>query len=94
LLEIKPTEADMPGAWNGEERRKGNRDHDTLIEVVQILQNHVENDTKNWARFDVHTAEDKQNFTTVTNKVDKHAMYIYMAIGAIGLLEILFGLHK
>lgn len=86
----------MPNTpWDGKtERRINNRDHDTLIEVVQILQNHVENDTRNWQRFDAHTKEDKENFNSVTVKVDKHAMYIYMAMGAIGLLQILFGLHK
>ena len=69
-------------AWDGEERRKMNTDHDTLTEIVQILKSHVEN-------FDKHVIDDKVNFGKIDNKIDNHAKYIYIGMGIIGVLEVL-----
>lgn len=72
----------MPNTWNGEERRKATRDHDTLVEVVQILRSHVNN-------FDKHQLEDKENFKEIFEKMWKHASLIYIGFGIVVTLEFL-----
>ena len=64
--------------WDGEERRFSNRDHDTLIEVVQILKSHVGN-------FDKHVEDDK----ALTKDVKFHSKIIYVCMGGLGVLEII-----
>ena len=80
--------------WNGEERRKNNRDHDTLIEVVQILKSHVNNFDKHLERFNEHVDDDNTNFENITNKIWQHTRLIYIGIGILAALQFIFGLHK
>ena len=73
-------------AWDGKvERRQNPSDHDNIVRLLVSVENHVNN-------FEKHTDEDVQNFAKVNGKVDKHAMYIYMGIGAIAIIEIIFKL--
>lgn len=69
----------MP-TWDGKERRMPTQDHDTLIEVVQILKNHV-------ANFDKHIEADKIAFQDIGDKLWKHAMYIYIGIGILAAIN-------
>ncbi len=80
--------------YKGVERRKHSDDHDTVIELVAILKSHVDSNAKNWERFDDHVADDKKSFDKIGDKLWLHAKYIYIAIGGVGLLELLMGLHK
>lgn len=73
--------------WNGDERRKIPSDHDTLIRLMAVLEIHVLN-------FNQHVADDKENFKVVGDKLWSHAKFIYMGLGAVGIIEILMGLHK
>lgn len=74
--------------WDGStERRSNPSDHDNLTRAINILESHVKN-------FDNHIIEDKENFKSIRDQVGKHAMYIYMALGAIGVIEFLFNAHK
>lgn len=72
--------------WDGVNRRVSenkSQDHDTLIEMVQILRNHVDN-------FDKHVEDDKTSFRVIRDQVGKHAVYIYIGLGVIGTLQFLF----
>lgn len=74
--------------WDGDiERRKTPTDHDNLIRVIAILSEHVKN-------FDDHVKEDKDSFQKVGDKLWGHARFIYIGLGAIGVIELLVGLHK
>lgn len=67
--------------WNGVERRLTSIDHDTLIEVVQILRSHV-------ANFDKHAEKDEKQFSFL-NRI------VFIGIGGLGMLQIVLGmLHK
>lgn len=63
--------------WNGKERRKPSTDHDTLIALVQILDNHVEN-------FNKHVDDDK----ILAKDVRFSSKMVYMGLGALGALEV------
>lgn len=68
--------------WDGKiERRNNPTDHDNLTRLLISVENHVKN-------FEKHIEEDKISFGSVNEKVDKHAMYIYMGIGALAIIEI------
>ena len=69
--------------WDGTERRKKASDHDTLICLVQILDNHV-------ANFNAHVEEDK----VLAKEVRFSTKIIYMGLGALGIIELLMGFHK
>lgn len=66
---------------------ENNTDHDTLIEIVQILKNHVNN-------FDSHVKTDSDNFRDIGNKIWVHAKWIYICIGGVGVLEFIGFFHK
>lgn len=74
-------------SYDGPDRRNKSTDHDTLITMVQILQNHVDNDTKNWSKFDSHVLEDKKNFDFLNKS-------IWMVFGGVAVLEIFIKLVK
>lgn len=63
-------------SWDGTERRMKAQDHDTLIEVVQILKSHVEN-------FDKHQVEDKKQFDILNRNM-------YLGIGILIAVKIVF----
>lgn len=62
--------------WDGIERRQKVQDHDTLVEVVQILKNHVDNFNMHRNEFVKHREEDGVNF----KRIDKT---IYLATGVV-----------
>ena len=64
-----------------------NKDHDTLVEVVTILKNHVSN-------FDAHVKVDNDNFKDIGSKIWTHAKFIYIGVGAVGVLQIIGFFHK
>ena len=69
--------------YQGEERRKTSRDHDTLIEMVQILKNHVANfDTLNES-FKTHQIKDETNFDQLRKDGLATQRIIWMATGVI-----------
>ena len=68
--------------WNGHERRKSTRDHDTLIEMVQILKNHVGNFDIHRKDYLTHIGDDKKNFEFL-NRV------AWCGFGGLGVLEII-----
>lgn len=74
--------------WDGKTERRSNAgDHDSIVRMLAILGTHVKN-------FDTHVIEDKENFKSIRDQVGKHAMYIYMALGGVGVIEVIFNLHK
>lgn len=64
--------------WDGKDRRL--QDHDTLIEVVQILKLHV-------ANFDKHVEKDDKNFLQLNRA-------LWIAVGAVLVIEFGFKLFK
>lgn len=40
--------------------------------------------------FDSHVAEDKASFQIIRDQIGKHAIFIYIAIGAVGVIKFLF----
>lgn len=62
--------------WNGEERRKATRDHDTLIEMVQILKNLVTN-------FEEHTKDDIIAQTRLADEVKSVREFQFKVLGGI-----------
>lgn len=77
----------MQGKWNGEERRLAKGDHDTLVELVQIIKNHVDN-------FDVHVTTDDTNFKEMKSDIKFNSKWIYIGMGAISVLQIIGFFHK
>lgn len=72
----------MPN-WDGKTERRGNpNDHDNITRLLISVESHVKN-------FDKHVEDDKNSFTRITSRVDKHAIYIYMALGALAILQFL-----
>lgn len=70
--------------WDGIKRRKddhGVNDHDTLIELVQILTNHVNNFNELSNVFKDHVKEDKENFKILNESRWK-------VLGAFALIQI------
>lgn len=73
----------MPNTYRGPERRRGQADdHDTLIELVQILTNHVKNFEEHTKRFEAHMADDHTNFKFLNKN-------IYIGMGIIGCFQFL-----
>lgn len=77
----------MLNRYTGPDRRKHADDHDNLIEMIQIVRNHVNNFELHRKDFDEHKKED----TTSFNSLKKH---IWMQMGAMGvivfILELVF----
>lgn len=66
--------------WDGiTERRHKATDHDTLIGLVQILNNHVENFNKLHKKFEEHILEDARRFDAINRTV-------WTATGAVGVV--------
>lgn len=83
----------MRESWDGIERRKKAQDHDTLIQVVQILKNHVENFDKHAAQFEQHVKDDNESFQLLMRKVDLVFRYVYMGLGGVTLFTVLIKMH-
>lgn len=72
--------------WDGSERRESTKDHDTLIQMVQILQNHVNNFDKHRTDFSDHIKKDDKNFEFL-NRV------AWCGFGGLGALEIVLRMY-
>lgn len=70
-------------SWNGTERRKPSSDHDTLIELVVILNNHVTN-------FNKHVEDDK----VLEKDIRFATRMIFLALGGLGMLDIIVNIVK
>lgn len=77
--------------WDGETERRsaGGRDHDTLIQMVQILDNHVKNFDVHSNSFKAHEIQDQTNFDKLRTSIAKIERVIYIATGAILAVEAL-----
>lgn len=79
----------MPTKWDGEERRASTRDHDTLIQIVQIMDNHVKNFDTHVNAFRSHEIQDQVNFDKLRKEVLAVQRIIWMATGIILAVEAL-----
>lgn len=71
--------------WDGHERRQESRDHDTLIAIVQILNNHV-------ANFEKHIVSDLQCFKELRDTVHKLERCMWIATGVVAVFHVLPGI--
>lgn len=74
--------------WEGKDRRN-TEDHDTLVELCQIMKNHVDNFNLHREDFVDHKKEDNVSFKALRDQIGKHAIYIYIGIGILGTLQFL-----
>lgn len=74
--------------WNGRERRK-TIDHDTIVELTQIMRNHISNFDIHREDFNKHTEDDKVAYKEIKDLLGKHAIFIYIGIGIITTLQFL-----
>ena len=79
----------MSNSWNGQERRGESKDHDTLIEVVQILKNHVSNFDNLSDNFKAHEQRDEHNFSALRKDNLNLQRGFWMAAGVLMALEAL-----
>lgn len=77
-------------AWDGNtERRVNHTDHDTLIELVQIIRNQTEY-TKDIAdNFKTHENKDEHNFQAIRNDILGLQRIVWTATGIIIALDAL-----
>lgn len=69
--------------WDGRtERRRNPSDHDNLTRVMILVEGHVKN-------FDSHVDDDK----AMAKKVEFSTKIIYIALGGLGMLQLLGILH-
>ncbi len=69
--------------YRGPERRIHSDDHDTIVTMIQLLNNHVNN-------FNDHKREDESSFKTIMVKLEKQdgvldviKRYIYIGLGIL-----------
>jgi hypothetical protein len=79
----------MNEQYTGRERRQPSKDHDTLIEMVQILKNHVANFDSLNASFKNHEIRDENNFDSLRKDNFKIQRVIWLASGAVMAVEAL-----
>lgn len=65
------------------------KDHDTLIQLVQIISNHVKNFDTHTTAFKDHEIKDQDNFDKLRTQTAKIEKVIWMATGAILMVEAL-----
>lgn len=75
--------------WLGNDRRTPSRDHDTLIQVVQILDNHVKNFNTHIDAFKLHEIKDQANFDSLRKDVLAIQKVVWTASGIIIAVEAL-----
>lgn len=76
----------MDKTWDGvTERRRTAQDHDTLIEVVQILKNHVKNCDEDRRIVSQHMIDDNKSFERINRN-------IYMFNGGLIVVNIGIGI--
>jgi hypothetical protein len=79
----------MQPEWNGNERRQPTKDHDTLIQVVTILDNHVKNFNMHTDAFKAHEIRDQANFDSLRKDVLGIQRVIWIATGIILAVQFL-----
>ncbi len=79
----------MEKEWNGNERRQVTRDHDTLTELVVILDSHVKNFNTHTDAFKQHEIKDQSNFDSLRKDVLGIQRVIWVATGIIIAVEAL-----
>lgn len=79
----------MNDEWKGNERRSPAKDHDTLIQVVTILDNHVKNFNTHTEAFKSHEIRDQVNFDSLRKDVLGIQRVVWMATGIIIAVEAL-----
>lgn len=67
----------------GEENRNNNKDHDTLIQLVQIMDNHVKNFNTHADTFKAHEIKDQSNFDSLRTDVLGIQKVVWTASGII-----------
>lgn len=75
--------------WDNQERRVETKDHDTLIQMVQILQNHVDNFKNHVSVFDVHVDKDEKSFDNLRKDNQITQRMVWMAAGAVMAVQAL-----
>lgn len=79
----------MEKEWLGNERRQPSKDHDTLIQVVTILDNHVKNFNSHTEAFRAHEIKDQSNFDALRKDVLGIQKVVWTASGIIIAVEAL-----
>lgn len=81
----------MASSYKGPERRnKHDSDHDTLIVMVQILQDHVNNFDKHIQSYQDHVKDDKVQFESIRALLQKILNYKYMILGGFIVINVIF----
>lgn len=73
--------------WDGTTERRKVSDHDTVVELCQIMKSHIDNFESHRNEFSKHKDEDDLNFKSARDQIGKHAMWIYIGMGIIGTLQ-------
>jgi hypothetical protein len=75
--------------WDGSERRQPIRDHDTLIQMVQILQNHVHNFDDHRKEFKNHEIKDETNYQKLEKVNQGTQKIIWTATGLLLSVQVI-----
>lgn len=88
--------------WDGEDRRiSAAKDHDTLIELVQILRDHVKHFETHMTNYEQHLKDDAANFKIVMKALEGIHRVFWVGLGVFFVIqalpkvvEVLAILHK
>lgn len=73
----------MPNAnWDGRERRRATSDHDALIRIITLLENHTKS-------FEDHIMADNLYFKEIKNEIKAINRFMWTVIGGMVLLNAL-----
>lgn len=85
-------------SWDGIKRRAedsgGENPEIILARIDERLKSMNEKWNSHIKEFDKHVGEDETSFKTLRDQIGKHAIYIYMALGGVAVIEALFNIHK
>lgn len=75
-------------AWDGKhERRINHTDHDTLIQLVQIMKGQTENANMIASNLKIHEAKDEENFKEIKKDILGLQRIVWTATGIIVALD-------
>lgn len=74
------------GPWDGRDRRKVT-DHDTIIELVQIIKNHVENFESHRESYKDHIKDDSSKFEELRIALEGIKRVIWIGLGVFMTLQ-------
>ena len=84
--------------YSGSERRNPSPDHDTLVQLVQIISNHVKNSDNHMLKFEEHVREDKDNFDKLIAEQRAAKDFQMKIIGGLLvtsiIIQVYIGFHK